>query len=57
VRSGCRASWKNACADVDRLRDATLHVMVSFAEFRDEDTGNHVRRTQEYVRTLARWLA
>ena len=41
---------------VDQLRDATLHVMISFAEFRDEATGHHVRRTQEYVRTLARWL-
>jgi len=44
-------------AEVDLLRDATLHVMISFAEFRDEDTGFHVRRTQEYVRTLAQWLA
>ncbi|MDH4393969.1 MAG: two-component system response regulator [Aquabacterium sp.] len=44
-------------AEVDQLRDATLHVMISFAEFRDEDTGFHVRRTQEYVRTLAHWLA
>ncbi len=43
-------------AEVDQLRDATLHVMVSFAEFRDEETGHHVRRTQEYVRTLAHWL-
>ncbi len=42
--------------DVDQLRDATLHVMVSFAEFRDEETGNHVRRTQEYVRLLGHWL-
>jgi len=44
-------------ADVEQLREATLHVMISFAEFRDEDTGFHVRRTQEYVRTLAQWLA
>ena len=44
-------------AEVDQLRDATLHVMISFAEFRDENTGHHVRRTQEYVRTLAQWLA
>jgi putative two-component system response regulator len=43
-------------SEVDRLREATLHVMISFAEFRDEQTGHHVRRTQEYVRTLARWL-
>lgn len=40
-------------AEVHRLRDATLHVMISFAEFRDEDTGFHVKRTQEYVRLLA----
>lgn len=44
-------------AEVEQLRDTTLNVMISFAEFRDEDTGHHVRRTQEYVRTLARWLA
>jgi len=43
-------------AQVDQLREATLHVMISFAEFRDEATGHHVRRTQEYVRTLAQWL-
>jgi putative two-component system response regulator len=43
-------------AQVDQLREATLHVMVSFAEFRDEETGNHVKRTQEYVRALATHL-
>jgi putative two-component system response regulator len=43
-------------AQVDQLREATLHVMISFAEFRDEETGNHVKRTQEYVRTLATHL-
>jgi putative two-component system response regulator len=41
---------------VDQLREATLHVMVSFAEFRDEETGHHVKRTQEYVRALAQHL-
>lgn len=43
--------------EVERLRDATLFVMVGLAEFRDADTGNHIQRTQEYVRTLARWIA
>jgi putative two-component system response regulator len=43
--------------EVERLRDTTLFVMVSLAEFRDADTGNHIQRTQEYVRTLARWIA
>lgn len=44
-------------SEVERLRDTTLFVMVSLAEFRDADTGNHIQRTQEYVRTLARWIA
>ena len=39
-----------------QLRDATLFVMASFAEFRDDDSGNHVRRCEAYVRTLATWL-
>jgi putative two-component system response regulator len=43
--------------DVEYLRDTTLFVMVALAEFRDTDTGNHIRRTQEYVRVLAQWLA
>jgi putative two-component system response regulator len=40
-------------AAVTRLQDASIWVMVSLAEFRDECTGNHIRRTQEYVRILA----
>ena len=43
-------------AEVDLLRETTLFVMVALAEFRDSDTGNHVKRTQEYVRVLAQWL-
>lgn len=43
--------------EVEALRDTTLFVMVGMAEFRDSDTGHHIQRTQEYVRTLARWLA
>ncbi|MDP2005014.1 MAG: two-component system response regulator [Rubrivivax sp.] len=42
--------------EVDLLRETTLLVMVSLAEFRDEDTGNHIKRTQEYVRELVQWL-
>lgn len=40
-------------SEVNRLQDASIYVMVSLAEFRDETTGNHIRRTQEYVRLLA----
>lgn len=42
--------------EVERLRDTTLFVMVSLAEFRDATTGNHIRRTQEYMRVLVDWL-
>ncbi len=41
---------------VVQLQSATIHVMVSLAEFRDEETGNHIRRTQEYVRLLGDWM-
>jgi putative two-component system response regulator len=44
-------------SDVNRLQEASILVMVSLAEFRDECTGNHIRRTQEYVRVLAEQLA
>jgi putative two-component system response regulator len=44
-------------ADIEQLQEAAIGVMVSLAEFRDEDTGNHVRRTAEFVRLLASELA
>lgn len=43
--------------EINFLQDATIAVMVSLAEFRDECTGNHVVRTREYVRALALRLA
>ena len=42
---------------VSRLQDASLQAMIGLAEFRDECTGNHIRRTQEYVRLLAEHIA
>ncbi|MBF6058170.1 MULTISPECIES: HD domain-containing phosphohydrolase [Thiomicrorhabdus] len=39
--------------DIFRLQQATLNVMISLAEFRDEDTGNHIKRTQSYIELLA----
>ncbi|AXS80788.1 two-component system response regulator [Dechloromonas sp. HYN0024] len=43
--------------EVLRLQEASIRVMVSLAEFRDECTGNHIRRTQDYVRLLADYLS
>ena len=44
-------------SEVSRLQEATIRVMVSLAEFRDECTGNHIRRTQNYVRLLAEYIS
>jgi putative two-component system response regulator len=43
-------------AEVVAIQDVTIMVMASLAETRDSDTGNHIRRTQHYVATLARHL-
>lgn len=34
-------------------QDATIYAMSALAETRDNETGNHIRRTQRYVRALA----
>jgi putative two-component system response regulator len=35
------------------VQDVTIMAMASLAETRDNETGNHIRRTQNYVRALA----
>jgi putative two-component system response regulator len=35
------------------LQDAIIVAMASLAEARDNDTGNHIRRTQHYIREIA----
>ena len=35
------------------IQDVTILAMASLAETRDNETGNHIRRTQHYVRALA----
>ncbi len=40
-------------AEVTAIQDVTIHAMASLAETRDSDTGNHIRRTQYYVKALA----
>jgi putative two-component system response regulator len=39
--------------DVEAAQDATVLAMSMLAETRDMDTGNHIRRTQHYVKALA----
>lgn len=39
--------------EVQIIQDVTIMAMASLAETRDNETGNHIRRTQHYVRALA----
>jgi putative two-component system response regulator len=39
------------------IQDVSIHALARLAEIRDVETGNHLRRTQAYVRTLAELLA
>jgi putative two-component system response regulator len=42
--------------EVQTLQEVTILALASLAETRDNDTGNHLRRTQLYVRLLAEKL-
>lgn len=42
--------------EVEAIQDVTILAMASLAETRDSDTGNHIRRTQFYIKALAEKL-
>jgi HD-GYP domain-containing protein (c-di-GMP phosphodiesterase class II) len=42
--------------ELQLTRDATIHSLASLAETRDNETGQHIIRTQHYVRILAEEL-
>ncbi|MBI4293932.1 MAG: two-component system response regulator [Betaproteobacteria bacterium] len=42
--------------EVSTIQDVTIMAMASLAETRDNETGNHIRRTQNYVQALAMQL-
>ena len=35
------------------VQDVTIHILATLAQIRDNETGQHMRRTQNYVRALA----
>lgn len=43
-------------AENQLIQDISIHALARLAETRDPETGNHLRRTQEYVRILAMGL-
>ena len=44
-------------AENQLIQEVSIHALARLAEIRDTETGNHLRRTQEYVRTLALHLS
>jgi len=42
---------------INAIQDATMVALGSLAETRDNETGNHIRRTQHYVKALAEKLS
>jgi response regulator RpfG family c-di-GMP phosphodiesterase len=39
--------------EIELIKDTTIVALSSLAETRDNETGNHIRRTQNYIRALA----
>ncbi len=50
------AEVERRTAEVETIQDVTMIAMGSLAETRDNDTGNHIRRTQHYIKLLAESL-
>lgn len=55
--------WREKIANRKRTKqyqesqEATIDGFCALAEYRDPETGGHIRRTQHYVRELARYLS
>ncbi len=47
---------KERTQEVTRTQDVTIQSMATLAEYRDPETGGHIRRTQHYIGTLAETL-
>lgn len=43
--------------EISAIQEVGLHALAELAETRDTETGNHIRRTQKYVATLALHLS
>ncbi|MEN8177994.1 MAG: two-component system response regulator [Pseudomonadota bacterium] len=47
---------KERTFEISRTQDVAIFCLASLAETRDSETGNHIRRTQHYVRLLSEYL-
>ncbi len=50
------AEVERRTAEIRAIQTVTIRAMASLAETRDNETGNHIRRTQHYVKALAETL-
>ena len=50
------AELQRKTEEVAQIRDVTIVAMGSLAETRDNETGNHIKRTQRYMKALATQL-
>ena len=50
------AEVKLRTRELQAIQEVTILALASLAESRDNETGNHIRRTQAYVRLLAEYL-
>lgn len=50
------AEVKRRTVEVSTIQNVTIMAMASLAETRDNDTGNHILRTQRYIEALAQQL-
>ena len=47
------AELLNRTNEIELIKDTTIVALSSLAETRDNETGNHIRRTQNYIKMLA----
>ena len=47
------AEIKERTKAMEAIQDVTIFTMTSLAETRDLETGNHIQRTQQYIKALA----
>jgi putative two-component system response regulator len=50
------AQVEHRLGELQRMQGASIYIMVSLAEFRDDNTGRHIVRTQKYTQLLANAL-
>jgi putative two-component system response regulator len=48
---------KDRTAELALTQQVTIEALATLAEYRDTETGRHIKRTQHYVRVLAEWLS